>query len=309
MRSARFAWTGRHLLLSCAVLLSGVSLPTLAWNAAGHRLVASIAWQECTPATRRHIAALLREHPAEARWNAQLARRQAPGDPELARFAEAATWPDELRRERGDDRAAAHRDWHYINWIVGAPPRTSRGGQLDRAIAAQVAVLVGQDAAPAMQAEALAWVAHLVADAHQPLHVASWPLADGSFDDGGLTVLLRDPARPTPMPLSLHAWWDDLPGPPWLRGDRLARRTKEVMDENGSAPVTTGSPEAWLQESFAAAGDWVRPDIGDNTTWEVDDIYRARARNWSSRRLHEAGVRLGRLLNRVLDATQPTRKR
>jgi hypothetical protein len=39
-----------------------------AWNAAGHRLVAAIAWQQLSPPSRDFIATALARHPDHARW-------------------------------------------------------------------------------------------------------------------------------------------------------------------------------------------------------------------------------------------------
>lgn len=308
MRSARFACSGQYLLFACAILILMLAPSAHAWNAAGHRIVASIAWSECTIDTRRQISSLLEAHPASARWDDVLARRRATDDPTLARFAEASTWPDDLRRESSGDTDDAHRDWHYVNWIVGDPAGNSRGGQLDRAIVAQTAILGDRGVAAATRAEALAWLAHLVADAHQPMHVASWRLPDGKFDDGGLGLTLRDPTRP--ISLSLHSWWDDLPGPPWLRGDQLARRSREILNAHHDLPTAEGAPRVWLEESFMAASDWIRPPNSDPTrAWDVESSYRDRAKILSSRRLHQAGVRLGRLLNQVMGDGQPVTKR
>ena len=54
-------------------------LPCLAhaWNAAGHRLVAGIAWQQLSPSVQALIANTLRQHPDHERWQAR-AKSAAP---------------------------------------------------------------------------------------------------------------------------------------------------------------------------------------------------------------------------------------
>ena len=69
---------------------------------------------------------------------------------------------------------------------------------------------------PVMQADALPWLLHLVADIHQPLHVG----LDG--DEGGNKVEIENPFNKRLPFTNVHTYWDDLPGPPWLRGKRLA---------------------------------------------------------------------------------------
>ena len=38
-------------------------LDALAWNAAGHRLIARMAWQQLRPPARAQVVLLLRQHP------------------------------------------------------------------------------------------------------------------------------------------------------------------------------------------------------------------------------------------------------
>ena len=45
------------------LFLASLSWPAMAWNAAGHRLIASIAWQQLDPLSRSAIGRLLRQHP------------------------------------------------------------------------------------------------------------------------------------------------------------------------------------------------------------------------------------------------------
>lgn len=291
-------------LIACSTggLLCLLATPAAAWNAAGHRIGAALAWQEMTPPVRQQVAGLLAQHPAHARWIDALKRGAGGTVPDPAAiFAEASTWPDELRREGERDPAVTHRDWHYVNWPANGPasPDASRGGRLDQEIGRQ-AVLLGQDQlAPAKRAEALAWLLHLVGDAHQPLHVVSWPLPDGDFDDGGLAFLVHDPQRRRVALLSLHAWWDDLPGPPWLRGERLRQRVQELRDAYPAAPIVQGGPADWLAESFTFACQSARP-AADRAIWQVTDRYRALATDFGQRQLFASGVRLGRLLNDLL---------
>ena len=76
-----------------------------AWNAAGHRLVAVIAWQQLSPANRDFVTQALGRHPDHERWVSK-ARSVESGKI----FAEAATWPDDIRNdprfhdEGGNDR-------------------------------------------------------------------------------------------------------------------------------------------------------------------------------------------------------------
>ena len=129
----------RSLLLALCLLL----FPPLAgaWNAAGHRLAATIAWQQLSPATREFVSAALARHPDHARW-VDRARSSEPA----AIFAEAATWPDDIRNDprffdETRDKATEllpgfpdmgrHKRWHYVD--VGKRGRVV-DGEADRQI-------------------------------------------------------------------------------------------------------------------------------------------------------------------------------
>ncbi|HET6718743.1 MAG TPA: S1/P1 nuclease [Rhodocyclaceae bacterium] len=287
-----------------------------AWNAAGHRLSASLAWNEMSAETQRQVTALLQQHPALPLWEQQIRRGKAAVEvTPLALFAEASTWPDELRRQaaavKDSDKqgAAVNRDWHYVNWPVGRGAAHSRGGRLDQAIEAQAARLADRWLPAGDRAVALAWLVHLVADAHQPLHVATWPLPDGSFDDGGLGFPVRDDQRRRFADTSLHSWWDELPGPPWLRGERLASRSELLREAYPAAAIAQRESGDWIAESFELAGQDLRPSVAaDQLPWPISEAYRARAKKISERRLAESGVRLGRLLDAILSAERAIRR-
>lgn len=314
MSCHRFSRRCRPWFLASCLFLA--SHQALAWNAAGHRLSAVIAWSQMSPPTRLKVETLLAAHPAQSAWLRQLSRGKNPYPTDgRAQFAEASTWADDIRRDRRfsdetgaeDDEYARHRDWHYVNWLIGGSDRgrsANRGGGLDRALAPLLRQLADPAGAPRQRAIALVWLLHLLADGHQPLHVASWRLADGSDDDGGLAFQLADETQPRFATMSLHAWWDDLPGPPWLRGERLLERAAALLDEHPAAGIRQGRMEDWLAESFELARHSVRPPAGEagsaDAPWPVTAEYRAQARKVSDRRVAEAGVRLGRLLDATL---------
>lgn len=297
----------RRLALALLALwpLSGWS-----WNAAGHRLVAAVAWQRMAPATRDAAVALLAQHPDHDHW----AGRARPGD-DVGRiaFMESSTWPDDIRRDPrfhdedepptpplpGLPDTARHRRWHHVDRpVAGEPRRPLPADGIDRRIDMLAATLADPSAGPAARAYALPWVIHLVADLHQPLHVASRYDADGRGDEGGNLLPVRDPARRRRPETTLHAWWDDLPGPPWLRGDRLDRAASALA--GGPAD---GGVAAWRDESFAIARDFAYSLPADaDGVLRVDAGYGARAREIADSRIAAAGARLAALLDRVLGA-------
>ena len=269
-----------------------------AWNAAGHRLVATIAWQQMSPGTRNHAAALLSRHPDYERW-LEKARSSNPA----AIFAEAATWPDDIRgdpRFYDEERDAAtpplpgmadtarHKRWHYVD--LDHQGRRD-GGEADLQIERLARVL--RHGEHDELAYALPWLLHLVADIHQPLHVGH------AEDDGGNGFEIENPFNKRLPFSSLHTYWDDLPGPPWLRGQRLEKLVQRLLAEY-PAP-TQGTVALWRGESHRLLAE-AYPDAVGSLLPIVSEDFNQRARAIANQRLVAAGYRLGRLLDSSLGA-------
>jgi hypothetical protein len=102
--------------LSIAVLLLLVTPgPSLAWNAAGHRAIASIACRQLDEPTRRKPAEILKRHPAYAEWTT---RDDGRVDQTLSLLWHASVLPDDARREPWTryNRPRAH----YVKFLVMA---------------------------------------------------------------------------------------------------------------------------------------------------------------------------------------------
>lgn len=304
----------RFVAVALALLLCATSTPTLGWNAAGHRLSAAIAWQGMAPATRTAVGRLLAAHPDHARWTA----RAGEGDAAYAAFLAASTWPDDIKRDRRfhDDDAtptaplpgfpdmARHRRWHYADFRLDDGQRTGKG-ELDRRLPQLAATLSNVRATTEARSHALPWLIHLVADAHQPLHVASRHDADGDSDDGGNSLRVETPQHPRLREMSLHAYWDDLPGPPWLRGERLeAAATTLLRALPADARAVAADLPAWLAESRELARTVAYADLAGETP-TITEHYHARAQRTANERIILAGRRLARLLDALLDDDVP----
>lgn len=284
----------RRLVIACTLLLA--TLPALAWNGAGHRLSALIAWQTMPEASRRWVSDTLRQHPDHADWLA----RSGTGEPRLV-FAEASTWADRIRhdprfqdeqhvRPQDSDPAlfdsSRHNSWHYVDFQRDG----RRGkGQLDRAALDLVERLRSTDD-PAEKAWALAWLIHLVGDLHQPLHVG-W--AD---DAGGNGIVVEDLSKGKPAFTKLHTWWDQLPGPADQRGKRLQRRAGQLLATHDQPAA--GGIEDWRDESHALIEQAYPPRMG-SVSLVIDHAFAQHARQIADQRVHAAGVRLGRLLDDI----------
>lgn len=309
-RPGRSAAPWRTATLVTTLALATLALaapPARAWNAAGHRLSASIAWPHLDERARQEVGRLLAAHPDHNVFVFR-AHSEAPAD----LLGEAATWPDDIRRDPrfhdGDAEPAAgeldrarHRDWHYVDQPVNGAAPTPVGGQLHLALPAQAARLADQRLPAAVRAEALAWLCHLVGDVHQPLHTATrldQSPGDGDDEGGnGLPVEVLD--RKWKPQTSLHAYWDDLPGVPWLRGTRLQRRARQLTEQYPAASVVQGDFRRWREESHALARDFAYPAV-TTTPHPLDSAYQRQAERQAAQRVAAAGHRLGRLLNALL---------
>ena len=116
----------------CLVLLFTLSSiqPAFAWNAHGHRVIASIAFLRLDPDRRLEIANRIRKHP---RWEQDFAKWMPAvvknGDEQIQAewiFQQASVWPDTTRSLRGEERKKYdHATWHYINMIAYLNPADS----------------------------------------------------------------------------------------------------------------------------------------------------------------------------------------
>lgn len=277
-----------------ALLFLCFTQPALAWNAAGHRLVAAIAWQQLSPPARDAISAVLARHPDHGRW-IDKARSSDPAD----LFAEASTWPDDIRsdpRFHDEERepptpplpglpdTARHKRWHYVDLDADGQVRQ---GEVDTRIAA-LTRLLKSGSPPEQTAYALPWLLHLVADIHQPLHVGR------HGDDGCNLVEIENPHNKRLPFSSLHLYWDDLPAPPWLRGKRLDDNARRLLERH--PPPEQGSIGIWRDESHRLLAT-AYPSEAGSLLPIVDDEFHRRSRETANRRIAEAGYRLGRLLD------------
>ena len=270
-------------------------LPRLvaAWGANGHRIVAHICYENLSDGARERVDAAL-------------------GDNYLS---QVSTWPDYIRAESGWDFASP---WHYMTVQpdrtvadVGRETAADPGiFDVQEAIAFMTDVLAGKEArreqlrelmttngveplAGSLDATALAFLIHFIADVHMPLHVGK------NRDLGGnrITVLFFGERY------NLHSVWDTQ----IIEAERLsftefadyvsmhtrARRTAWAADP----------PQTWMEESVilreriyntlydSTDRESGLPDLGYDYTHDFLPIV--------EERLGAAGYRAATVLNRV----------
>ncbi|HEY5850636.1 MAG TPA: S1/P1 nuclease [Lysobacter sp.] len=170
-------------LTAVLLALSLLPAPASAWGRLGHRLVASLAWADLTPAARAAVTQLL------------------AGEPEPT-LAGIANWADELR-EHDPDLGKRSSKWHYVNiaedgCVYQQPRHCPNGDCVVEAIRTQTAILADTKRSQAERLQALKFVVHFVGDAHQPLH------AGYGHDKGGNDFQVNFEDRGS----NLHSLWD-----------------------------------------------------------------------------------------------------
>lgn len=289
-----------------ALVLLLIALPAAAWNAAGHRLTAYIAWQKLSPEARATVTDLLRAHPDAPRWLAAASIE----DVGLTCMLEASTWPDTIRNdprffdERQDEPTpplpgfsdmGQRRTWHYMDLSLDGK-KVLGDGELDQQIERLIRILRNPKESRSAKAYALPWLIHLVADLHQPLHVGH------RNDEGGNLHMIEDPANRRLPRSNLHRWWDDLPGPPWLRGRHLVAAAEQLL-ERYPLRMSAGAPAQWRDESLDIARHHAYP-----ATPRITPDFRASAEAIASQRIVQAGLRIAQLLESMTKVSRETRR-
>ena len=302
--SAGMGWC---LLLSLFCLL--LPVPAVAWNAAGHRLVAGIAWEFLDVPARREATRLLREHPDHERW----LKKAEHGHTDRLVFIEASTWADEIRHDKrfysaGVDESKPplpgfpdmerHRDWHYVNRpISGIATGYSSSGQMDTQLVALAKTLATKGSRPQERAYALPWVIHLTGDSHQPLHTSVRLDAEGKWDALGNGMSVINPFNPRKNRSTLHTFWDDLPGASGLRGEHLDTVIRALIAAYPRPPHNASSAQ-WIAESWRIAREYGYPP-GQEARPTISEDFFENSREIANRRISEAGYRLADLLNQL----------
>lgn len=299
-----------RLLFLVLAMLS--ALPCRAWNFAGHRLISQLAWTELHPGTRSEVKRLLRAHPDYERWVVNA----GPGDRDRIAFIEASTWADLIRKDKrfyshgreeptptlsGFPDMKRHADWHYVNFrLDGRPGDPPLSGQLDKQLEVQLATLASPQSSTTALSYALVWFIHLLGDAHQPLHTSIRPDANGQVDPHRQDLMVSNPFNPRKTLSTLHAFWDDLPGPPWLSGSFLESkaRTLRAAYPPGTPSATFSPSRIWIEESWRLARDYGYPANAEDRPTLTEAFYET-AQEITHRRLTTAAYRLAAVLNSV----------
>jgi hypothetical protein len=236
-----------------------------AWDSFGHMMVATVAYNDLTPAVRKKVAPLLKLNPDYPLWIKGVAK----ANQSKIAFVMAATWPDAIKSEKGytndgehptDPNAAAnlgysdklmHRYWHFIDEPFspdGTPLVQPLAPNAETQIAVFRKTLASADATADLKSYDLVWLMHLVGDIHQPLHSTSRFTHDLPQGDSGgnLVALCAEPCKD-----ELHAYWDDILGTG--KSPTAAIKQAATLPAPDPTLAAVSDESQWVQESFHIA--------------------------------------------------------
>lgn len=277
----------RVVLISFVIMF--FSNDVLAWNAAGHEIVAQIAYDRLKPIAKERIDALT-----------QLKSHNRYADD---RFLRMATWPDWVKR-----KTKRYNAWHYIGLPLMsdglAPVKPSRINVV-WAIKNAIQVLKSKQAKPKTRAKYLSFLIHFVGDIHQPMHAIThysqrFPPPQG--DRGGNSVPIQ-----SAFANNLHAFWDA--GLGVLHSHRTGQYfryyhvvqcandwTREYPPRFFGSRYLIKSPQKWAQMSHVLAIKYAYtlPKSGVPTRQ-----YKSQGQAIVKQQIVLAGYRLARILNQI----------
>lgn len=274
-----------RLAVVIAFFVCGVG-SSFAWSGDAHQLVADLAYESLTPAARSEVDRLIATQSADVQGCM------------IENFARASTWPDCVRRRSGYTHTAP---FHFINVPITGRA-TVQGhcpdaGCITEAIRHYEGTLANRRAPDRQRLEALAFLSHLIADLHQPLHVSN------NCDRGGNAIDVILPTGATP---DLHEAWDDHLARTAMRGQ--GRRAISVLISQNAAHWSDGDVEAWALEGneiarrFAYGALPVSLTCGETpqTLLTVSNAYVQQSVPIIRQQLARAAVRLSVRLNAVM---------
>jgi S1/P1 Nuclease len=312
--------------------------PVQAWNATGHRVIASIAFRQLSVGQQAKVAEMLTRHPRFAQDFAEPMPDEVRDGDAAARqewaFQQAAVWPDMVRSGPPEKRVFHRGEWHYVNQphFLNDASRAELDGKLMINLAMDVPadatldtgplnivqtirfarkMIADKQTSPNDRAVLLAWLFHTVGDIHQPLHstaVFSTKLFP-TGDRGGNSVKTMQAGN-------LHSLWDQFPGQSdgfrESRNQALGEMAKPELATIGVQASTNLDEKAWLDESHVLAKSHVYTDdvlsalrrmeaAGDMVDLiELNPGYLKSGGQVAERRVVEAGYRLGAVLKTLV---------
>lgn len=304
-----------------ALVLALVATEASAWWDGGHMQIAYVAYKKLDGPVKDKVDALLKLNKDYAKWTAGAPDERTA---KLYAFVHAATWADDIKtkeynyaRDKVDSPTAGqnigyddrnqHAYWHYkdVNYSPdGTPLPPPDPVDLVTQLKVMIAALPpSSGATDDVRSYDLAWILHLVGDAHQPLHAIGRYTRQIPNGDAGGNAEQVIPANGDVM--ALHAYWDSLFG-----GYVSPKGAVFDADEkDGLADIKVNEmmakvsdPQAWIEEGAELAKQYAYASpvsLGPNPVLLTRE-YETNARNIARAQAALGAARLARLLNDAL---------
>ena len=263
------------MALSCG-LIAALPQAATAWGSESHRIIGERAYESLSEPTRAALRTILGTTEERATLEA---------------IDRACSWPDAVRSSPGWEWSGP---LHYVNIPRGARAYDRQRDCPDgMCVTGAILKYAEQLSRPQLDTEhrwqAFAWVCHLVADLHQPLHAAY------RDDRGGNRVTVEYRGQK----YNLHAFWDGV-----LARERLAADPggahPGISDDRPIPPQTwsPGDVVAWTEESHQLAAEAAYPEGHVVGTAFADRSWLVIRHQWE-----KAAIRLASILEATLAPT------
>jgi hypothetical protein len=280
---SRFAFTFSFFLIFFA------PFNLYAWNALGHMVIADIAYQYLTPDVKTKVNDLALYLNKEYSY--------------IKNLEGMAAWPDAIRSQKIE----AFTHWHYVDTAFsgdGTPVKNITDADNALWALSNVTVIVQNNRANVYErARFLAFLVHIVADLHQPLHTSSRITAEHPDGDRGGNSYYLKSANLRAKTMNLHRYWDE--GGGVLDAEATSANANAIADELTAAyprnyfadKVNDIKPQDWADEGLNLSQTFLY------TTPENEypsNRYIEKSQEISKQRVALAGYRLAKLLNSLL---------
>lgn len=222
------------------------------WNVQGHGVIAQVAYEDI----------IQNEHPDVYATLTELLANDPIGRDDMVKMAQ---WPDRIKPpsrgaefKKWESLGQAHREDHYVNYAVDErAPTATPGAPVGKGVLLTElpnwCSQLKNEQDPLKRGHALAFVAHLIGDIHQPLHCAALfgkYFPEDEFpegDQGGNLVWWGDTQ-------ALHSTWDGLVCKTADEFTDAVAALRNGLDRNAyAAQLSKPTFQEWSVESFVLA--------------------------------------------------------
>lgn len=245
-------------------LIAIINIDSFGWGQIGHRTIGLIAQKHLSGKTKKKLREILKHES----------------------LAVVSVWMDEERANPAYDHT---HDWHWVtieNGKTYAEMDKNPNGDVIQTINRLIEELEKGGLSKEQEVINIKMLVHLIGDIHMPLHVGT------GEDKGGNDVKVEWFNKDT----NLHTVWDTkIIDSKQFSFTELASVVDHFDDKGMKEKWQSDGVMVWVDESMALRGQVY--DLPDNKKLGYDYMYK----NWAAvqERLHQAGVRLAGVLNKI----------